>query len=41
MLRGSREHNNFARLLNSSINHSDTRLEALDGLNNQSVQGFP
>ena len=38
---GCREHNNFARSLNSSINHPDTRLEALRGPNNQLVQGFP
>jgi septal ring factor EnvC (AmiA/AmiB activator) len=41
ILKGSREHNNFARLLNSSVNRSDTRLEVLYGLNNQPVQGFP
>ncbi|KAH8148605.1 uncharacterized protein LAJ45_07316 [Morchella importuna] len=35
------ERNNFARLLNSSVNRSDTRLEVLYGLDNQPVQDFP
>ncbi|KAH8148462.1 uncharacterized protein LAJ45_07565 [Morchella importuna] len=35
------ERNNFARLLNSFVNHSDTRLEALYGLDNEPLQDFP
>lgn len=41
ILKESRERNNFARLLNSSANRTDTRLEVLYDLNNQPVQGFP
>ncbi|RPA99479.1 hypothetical protein L873DRAFT_1789620 [Choiromyces venosus 120613-1] len=35
------DHNNFAKLLNSSVNHSDTHLEILHNINNQPVQGSP
>lgn len=35
------ERNHFSRLLNASVNRSDTRLEVLYDLNNQPIQGFP
>jgi len=38
---GSREHNNFARLMNSSITRPDALLEPLYDVNNQPIANFP
>jgi len=38
---GSREHNNSARLMNSSITHPDALLEPLYDINNQPIANFP
>ncbi|RPB02818.1 hypothetical protein L873DRAFT_1841635 [Choiromyces venosus 120613-1] len=35
------DHNNFARLLNSSVTRADTPLEILHDVGNQPVEGFP
>ncbi|RPA89443.1 hypothetical protein L873DRAFT_1849288 [Choiromyces venosus 120613-1] len=35
------DHNNFMRLLNSSITHSDIHLQTLYDILNQPIEGFP